>query len=193
MEKKVFSKCVTDCLTQNCEAGFLSEPSLTVQQVLNFHSWVFIQSTLLENKRLLALLTVTFSYSRICVCLGHGHQPAAWHWRGRWWVESCEDDRQTAGEPCSTDGLQWRAAHRPFGQRQAGELMSCTDREWRGRFKVGPCSGCLNQGKGVDVCDFLCWAKGVWDVHDRGERWGLSSFMEAPLLLALGNVLWCFW
>ncbi len=38
-------------------------------------------------------------------------------------MEPSGDDGQAAGEPCSSISVQWRAAHSPAGQRQAGELI----------------------------------------------------------------------
>lgn len=81
--------------------------------------------------------------SRLCLFLGNGHQHAARHRGGGGRVEPRQDHRQAAGEPCSTDGLQRRAAHGPFGERQPGELILISDREeGEGGLlgKVRPCS-----------------------------------------------------
>lgn len=66
-------------------------------------------------------------------------------------MEPREDDWQAAGESFSADGIQWRAAHSPFGQRQTGELMSMSGMmgELLICFKLGLSSQCLNVGRGL--------------------------------------------
>lgn len=65
-------------------------------------------------------------------------------------MEPRKDERQAAGESFSTDGIQRRAAHGPFGQRQAGELMSMSGMmgELLINFKLGLSSQCLNVCRG---------------------------------------------
>lgn len=63
-------------------------------------------------------------------------------------MEPCEDDWKAVGKPCSTDGVQRRAAHGPLGQRRAGELISASGSEGQGLF--------INGGFGI-VCDGDGW------------------------------------
>lgn len=93
-------------------------------------------------------------------------------------MESSKDDRQATGEPRSTDGLQWRAAHSLTGQRQAGELMSSSDIMIGSVlifFTIGPCSGCSNVGEGL-VCVTFCAEPGEF------ERFRLHGTEVHPLL-----------
>lgn len=93
-------------------------------------------------------LVFPWLYSRICVCLGDGHKPAAWYRWGGWWVEPCEDDWKAVGKPCSTNGVQRGAAYGPIGQRRAGELISASGWEGQGHF--------IGWGFGL-VCDVDGW------------------------------------
>lgn len=98
-------------------------------------------------------------HSRICVRLGDGHKPAAWHRRRGGRVEPCEDDGEAVGKPRSTDGLQRGAAHGPVGQRQAGELIPASTWEGRGHF-IGVLAlfVMLKVGNGADQCLRHCLA-----------------------------------
>lgn len=131
--------------------------------------------------------TVGCASSRICVRLGNGHQPAAWHRRGGWRVDPGKDYRQAVGEPHCTDGVQWRAAHSPFGQRQAGKLMSPSDRElwgivWSvsdGQYSTMP----KYREPAKSIRDYLCWAEGEQEADGEQGRGGSTHFWRTPLLL----------
>lgn len=118
-------------------------------------------------------------YSRVGVCLGDGHKPAAWHRRRGWWVQPRENDGEAAGKPCSTDGVQRGAAHGASGQRQAGELIPASTWEGRGHFIVW--------GFGL-VRDVEYWFNGVVQClsHCLSQIWmNFSPFMWEPFLLSL--------
>lgn len=78
---------------------------------------------------------------RSCFCLGHGHQLPAGHGAGGRCLESCGDDRQTAGEPCGLICVQRGPAHSLTSQGQGRELMKPL-RAWL----LAPPSSVLEQG-----------------------------------------------
>lgn len=97
-------------------------------------------------------------------------------------MEPCEDDREAAGKPGSTDGVQRGAAHGPAGQGRAGELISASVGKVQGRFIVG--------GFGL-VCD----VDGRFDdclSHCLAQKWAKSSpFMWELSLLSLEKAAVC--
>lgn len=78
---------------------------------------------------------------RSCFCLGHGHKLPAGHRAGGGCLESCGDDRQTAGEPNGFICVQWGPAHSLTSEEQGTELM----KPWRARLPA-PTPSLLEHG-----------------------------------------------